>query len=90
LKCVGLDPDDAVAGLRTRLRSILGLARAGNFARIAQFTSGPSANRLKINCQNISDSNQRKTKRLATSTFSIRQALNCYLGSKIAKQNGPD
>jgi hypothetical protein len=51
--------------------------RAEIFARIAQFTSGPSANRLKINCQNISDSNQRKTKRLATSIVSIRQALNC-------------
>jgi hypothetical protein len=31
----------------------------------------------------------RKTKRLAASTVSIRQALNCELGLKLAKQHVP-
>jgi len=31
--------------------------------------------------------NSKKTKRLATSNISIHQALNCYLGFRLAKQN---
>jgi len=76
LKCVGFDPDDAEAGLRSGLRSILGLAR-GNFCKDCAVYFWPVSESPENQLPKHFGLKSKKTKRLATSTVSIRQALNC-------------